>query len=58
MCQGVLDPKYGLQALEQSFKVARQADVKMEENREPGPGLWAWAFALMTRFQRKDMTHG
>ena len=58
MCQGGLDPKYGLRELEKSFKATRQSVVKTEENREPLAGLWGWASALIARFQRKEITHG
>lgn len=58
MCQGGLDPKYGLRDLEQGFKAARQSFAKTEENREQAGGFWAAARALFARFQGKEVTHG
>ena len=58
MCQGGIDPKYGLRDLEQSFRTAQQAVARTEENREPAPGLIGWAAALIARFQGKEVTHG
>lgn len=58
MCQGGIDPKYGLRELENSFKAARQSAVKSEEKKEPVAGLWGWATALIARLKPKEMTHG
>ena len=58
MCQGGLDPKFGLRELEQGFKAARQSVAKTEENREPKPGLIGWVAALIARFRKKEVTHG